>query len=126
MLRNGGISIDSKRKGHGQISAVAKERVNQTISIPGYSGVTAKLVIRRAQRQFEARQRARFRQGGILVKSRHAVHEATLFDTSLDGDPNALWFCGKLSCEYIDDLWNDFDSRFASNEERDRVKPILS
>ena len=96
-----------------------KERVSQTLSIPDYPDVKAKLVIVRAKKQFEARQRARFRLGGILVKSRHAVHEATLFDNVLDGDPHALWFCGKLSCEYIDDLWNDFDTRFATDRERD-------
>ena len=101
-----------------------KERVSQTISIPDYPGVKAKLVIVRAKKPFEARQRARFRLGGVLVKSRHAVHEATLFDTALDGDPHALWFCGKLTCGYLDDLWNEFDARFANDEERDPLNQI--
>ena len=38
--------------------------------------------------------RSRFRLGGILVKSRHAIHEATLFDRSLEWDANAQWFHG--------------------------------
>ncbi|HRW78765.1 MAG TPA: hypothetical protein P5207_08875, partial [Candidatus Sabulitectum sp.] len=64
-----------------------------------------------------------FRLGGILIQSRHAVHEATLFDSSLENDSNALWFFGKLRCEYIDDLWNQWDDRYAASEEQDEKNP---
>ncbi len=87
------------------------ERVKETFTIPGYSNATAKLVIVRAPAPFE-RENNRFRLGGILVKSKHAVHEATYFDPELETDPHALWFCGRLTCAYIDDLLNEFDDRF--------------
>jgi hypothetical protein len=61
------------------------ERVSETIAIPGYDGIAAKLTIKRAVRPFE-RDNPRFRLGGILVKSRHAIHESTLFDSSLEND----------------------------------------
>jgi hypothetical protein len=88
-----------------------KERVNERIQVPGYVGVEAKLVIKRAKERLEDRG-PRFRPGGILVKSRHAIHEATLFASDLENDPNAKWFYGRLTCDYLDDLWNEYDDRF--------------
>ena len=30
----------------------------------------------------------------------------------LENDPNAKWFFGRLTCDFIDDLWNEYDNRF--------------
>jgi hypothetical protein len=87
-----------------------RERAKKRLDIPGYPDATAKLTILRAPKQFQ-REKARFREGGILVKSKHGVHEATLFDPRLESDPHAAWFWGKLSCPYLDDLWNSYDDR---------------
>ena len=46
------------------------------------------------------------------MKSRHAVHEATLFDPELERDPCASRIFGRLTCEGIDNLWNAYDDRF--------------
>ena len=64
----------------------AKERVKASFNVPGYPDATAKIIIKRATKQFLDEQR-RFRLGGILVKSKHAVHEATYFDERLSSDP---------------------------------------
>lgn len=87
------------------------ERVKETLQVPGYPGASAKLVLVRAPTPFE-REHNRFRLGGIMVKSKHAIHEATYFDSDLETDPHALWFWGKLTCSKIDELWNEFDDRF--------------
>ena len=100
-----------------------KRRVSKTFPVPGYSGATAKLVIFRARRKFQS-ERNRFRLGGILVKSRHAIHEATLFERSLEWDPHAQWFYGRLTCEAIDDLWNEYDERQALGEPHPRDNPV--
>jgi hypothetical protein len=81
----------------------------ETIPIPGYENITAKLIVTRAKTQFPSNEKERFRMGGILVKSRHAIHEATLFDKQLDHDEHARWFYGKLTCNHIDALWNEWD-----------------
>lgn len=86
------------------------KRLADRFSVPGYHGVEAKLLIYRASKPFK-RDKPRFRLGGILVKSKHAIHEATLFDSELERDPCAARFYGRLTCEAIDDLWNDFDER---------------
>jgi hypothetical protein len=65
------------------------ERLSKRFAVPGYKGVEAKLVICRSRVRFD-RGKERFRKGGIVVKSRHAIHEATLFDAALESDPCAL------------------------------------
>jgi hypothetical protein len=90
-----------------------KVRIKRSIVVPGYDA-KAKLVIERAAKPFERAHR-RFRMGGILVTSRHAVHESTLFDSRLENDPNALWFYGRLRCEAIDDLLNEWDDRYEAD-----------
>src|SRR2546422_5929008 len=120
------ILRDSSREKAVQLSAptfAGKERVAETFEVPGYPGATAKLVIGRAGTPFE-REPSRFRLGGILVKSRHAIHESTYFDTDLETNPHALWFYGRLSCPYIDDLWNDFDNRFEAGVPPEPSNPV--
>ena len=85
--------------------------------------VTPRLLVFRARKQFKSG-RDRFRLGGILVKSRHAIHEATLFDRGLEWDSNAQWFHGRLTCEAIDDLWNEYDERQASGAPHPPENPV--
>lgn len=92
-------------------ATLGTDRVKLQLQVPGYPMARAKLTIRRAHERFD-KEVSRFRRGGILVKSRHAIHESTLFDPGLESDPHARWFYGRLVCEYIDDLSDDFDERF--------------
>ena len=100
-----------------------KERVARTFTVPGYPGKRAKITIFRTHKKFE-RGNDRFRLGGILVKSRHAIHEATLFERALEFDSNALWFHGHLRCAAIDDLWNEYDDREEQNESHPKDNPV--
>ena len=100
-----------------------KVRIKETFEVPGYEGAKAKLTIRRTSEALD-REQERFRRGGILIKSRHAVHEATLFDTVLETDPHALRFFGRLVCDYIDELWNEFDQRVEDREADDPANPM--
>ena len=101
-----------------------KDRVKVQFRVPGYPGANAKLTIRRTSEVLE-RERNRFRRGGILIKSRHAVHEATLFDKDLETDPHASRFFGRLVCDYIDELWNEFDLRVEKRAGNDPRNPML-
>ena len=100
-----------------------KRRVSRSFSVPGYPGAKAKLVVLRARKRFRSA-KDRFRLGGILVKSRHAIHEATLFERGLEWDPHAQWFFGRLTCEAIDDLWNEYDERQARGEPHPPENPV--
>ncbi len=61
---------------------------------------------------------------GILVKSRRAVHQATLFANELENDPHAQRFYGSIRCRYIDDLWNEYDERFAKGQPPAPKNPV--
>jgi hypothetical protein len=102
------------------------DRVKVQLTIPGYPDARAKLRIRRAHKPFD-KDPGRFRKGGILVKSRHGIHEATLFDAGLEADPYARWFYGRLVCEYIDTLSDEFDEGLDQGLEptADNPVPIL-
>ena len=100
-----------------------RKRISTTFDVPGYPGAKAKLLVFRARKQFKSG-RDRFRLGGILVKSRHAIHEATLLDRGLEWDSNALWFHGRLTCEAIDDLWNEYDDRQARGAPHPPENPV--
>jgi hypothetical protein len=108
------VLYDVNQGRHDVIQAVViegNERVSQRFRVPGYGDVEAKIIVKRAKKRLED-QRPKFRAGGILVKSRHAIHEATLFAPDLENDPDAKWFYGRLTCEHIDTLWNEYDERF--------------
>jgi hypothetical protein len=83
--------------------------------VPGYPGADAKLIIKKAASAIESG-RAKFRRNGFLVKSKRAIHEATLFAPELENDPYATKFFGRLTCEAIDLLWNDYDDRFERDD----------
>ena len=93
-------------------------KVDEEMAIPGYPGVTARLRIWRHGTRFDEEKRSPFRENGILVRSRRAIHQITLF--GLESDPYSEWFFGKLDCPYIDTLVNEYDERYAARE-RDPV-----
>ena len=104
-----------------------KRLVSETLYVPGFEGVTAKLTIFRSKKRFEGGGPlpVRARRGGILIKSKHAVHQATLFDAALESDPHAQWFYGRLVCDFIDDLCVDWDERFHKDLPPTTENPIL-
>ncbi len=98
-------------------------RLKVSFCIPDYPGAMAKLIVNRSNERFD-REPERTRLGGLLIKSRHAIHEATYFDKSLESDPHALWFYGQLTCEYIDELWNEYDDNFLNQREQSEMNPF--
>ncbi len=125
--QNTKLVVKGLKKGAGREVSLhrpaGRRRISTTFDVPGYPGAKAKLLVFRARKRFKSA-RDRFRLGGVLVKSRHAIHEATLFDRGLEWDSNALWFHGRLTCEAIDDLWNEYDERQARGEPHPPENPV--
>lgn len=120
------VLVDASSGRRDRIEALVsrgEKKVEVEFEVPGYPGATASLVIKRAYSAFD-RASPKFRRGGILVKSRRAIHEATLFDAALERDPHAQWFFGRLECPAIDDLLNQFDDRFAQREAPLPANPV--
>ncbi|MEW6616611.1 MAG: hypothetical protein AB1401_14245 [Thermodesulfobacteriota bacterium] len=84
---------------------------NKGFSIPGYSGVTAHLVIRKHTSSFE--QGTLPYREGILIKSAAAIHDCTYL--GLESEPFSWRFTGELYCEIIDNLIREYDDREEAN-----------
>ena len=108
------VVVRDLNQGRGDVIKAPKiasvTRIKDSFDIPGYPGAKAKLTINRMSR-FSNDGKGAFRLNGILIKSRHAIHEATFFETSLEHDPHAQCFSGKLVCDHIDNLLEAFDAR---------------
>ncbi len=88
-----------------------REVLSETFTIPRYPGATAKLLVKHSPRRLDTSKPA-FREGGIVIKSTRAIHEATYLASELEHDPYAGVFFGRLTCDYIEKLWNEYDDRF--------------
>lgn len=86
--------------------------VDEEFPVPGYPEATARVWIWSHVERFDEDKTSPYREGGILIKSRRAIHEITLF--KFESDPYAGWFFGKLECPYIDTLIEEYDERYSS------------
>jgi len=89
-------------------------KIDEDMPVPGYPDVTAHLQIWRHATRFNEPKRSPYRENGILVKSRRAIHQITLF--GLESESYAEWFFGRLHCPHIDTLINEYDERFAKGQ----------
>lgn len=99
--------------------------VSEEFEVPNYHGVKARIIIFKAAEAFEDGYDKRFRKSGILVKGERAIHEITLFSKDLDQDPYATRYYGKLTCDYIDQLCDEYDKRRAMGESHPESNPNL-
>jgi len=81
---------------------------DKDLIIPEYPYSTVHLVIYKHLTPFEPGILP-YREGGILVKSKVAIHDCTYF--GLESEPFAWRFSGELYCEFIDRLICDYDDR---------------
>ena len=79
------------------------------LTVEGYPEARAHLTVWRHHDRFDEGPDDPTRPIGVLLKGRRAIYDNTLF--GLEGNPNAGWFAGKLTCEYVDVLARDFDNR---------------
>jgi hypothetical protein len=77
------------------------------LAIAGYSGVTARLEIRRLPERCDQPASDPCRPAGILLKGQRAVYDNTLF--SFEQNPYAAFLHGRLECPYIDQLAREYD-----------------
>ena len=85
---------------------------DKDLIIPEYPYSTAHLVIYKHLTPFEQGMLP-YREGGILVKSKGAIHDCTYF--GLETEPFTWRFSGELYCEFIDGLICDYDDREEMN-----------
>jgi hypothetical protein len=85
---------------------------DETFTVDGYPDAKARIRILKAPEPIEE-YKDRFEKFGILVKSRRAIHECTLFAEEFSKDPRARSYFGRLDCEYLDRLMTEYEERRA-------------
>ena len=88
---------------------------DENFIIPGYPEAKAKLKIWRSADPFEDPSE-RFRRSGLLIKGERAIYECSLLYSGLEKEPYAKRYFGRLECNYIDQLLNEYDKRRENKE----------
>jgi len=97
----------------------------EKFQVRGYEGATAKLIIWKAPESFDDAGDRRFRRSGFLIKGERAIHECSLLYPGFEKDPYAIKYFGRIECEYIDKLLDEYDKRRENNEAHPSENPTL-
>lgn len=84
---------------------------DEKFSVPLYQDAVGRLRIWKAPEPFIDPADKSFRRSGLIVKGRRAIHECSLIYPSFEKDSYALKYFGRLECDYIDKLLDEFDER---------------
>ena len=92
---------DKSGRDHALRYEVPENRVirEKQLAIQGFESVTARLTVRQATAMEPLTQSGSCRTGGILIMSKRAVHQATLF--GFDDEPYAEHLFGELICDEL-------------------------
>jgi len=93
--------------------------------VPGYQDATARLKIWKRSEPFDDPPDKGFRRSGLIIKGRRAIHECSLLYPGFEKDQNALKFFGRLECDYIDKLMDEYDERLLNDEPHPPENPSL-
>src|SRR6266508_270373 len=97
---------------------------DEEFRVPGYP-FRARFTLYRAKEPLEDPPDRRFRRTGILVQGRRGIHACTFLTTELERDPAAERYFGRLTCEGIDQLSEEWDDRRERGEIQPAENPIL-
>lgn len=89
------------------------------IEVPGYPEAKVDIEVWRAEEELSQKEDGYMRDGGLLVRSGHAIHDATLF--KFDDEQYARRFFGVLRCEYINKLIKKGEA--VISDKRDGLEP---
>lgn len=92
--------------------------------VPGFK-FRARFKLLKARGALEDPADKRFRRTGILIKGRRGIYACTFFTSDLERDPSAERYFGRLECEGIDELAEQWDERREHGEQQSPDNPIL-
>ena len=97
----------------------------ESFVVPGYPEAKAKLKIWKVVEPFEDRIE-RFRRSGLLIKGERCIHECSLLHPGLEKeDLYAKRYFGRLECDFIDRLLDEYDDRRKNNKPHPPDNPFL-
>jgi len=81
--------------------------------VPGYPDAKAKLIIFRSPEPLVDIS-DKFRKSGLIIKGRRAIHECSLLQNSFENDVYGKKYFGRIECEYLDFLIDEYDKKIES------------
>jgi hypothetical protein len=97
---------------------------DEEFQVPGYP-FRARFTLYRAADALEDPADKRFRRTGILIQGRRAIHACTFLTSELERDPAAERYFGRLACDGIDLLAEQWDQARAAETGHPADNPIL-
>ena len=97
---------------------------DESFLVPDYPEAKARLKIWKAPESLEDPS-ARFRRSGLLIKGGRAIHECSLLYPAIENEPYARKYFGRIDCDFIDCLLNEYDKRRERNESHPPENPSL-
>lgn len=88
---------------------------NEQFVVQGYPEAKGKLIIFRLPEPLEDIS-DKFRKSGLIIKGRRGIHECSLLQPSFEKDIYGKKYFGRIECEYIDFLMEDYDKRIENRE----------
>ncbi|MBF8302585.1 MAG: hypothetical protein HW396_866, partial [Candidatus Dadabacteria bacterium] len=97
----------------------------ENFTVPSYQDATAKLQIWKRSEPFDDPSDKRFRRSGLIIKGKRAIHECSFLYTGFEKDQYALKYFGRLECDYIDKLMDEYDERLKNDKPDPAENPCL-
>lgn len=94
-------------------------------SVPGYEEHRFRFRLWRAPEPLEDPGDPRFRRSGVLIKGRRAIHGCSLLASELERDPGASLYFGRIECDGVDALAEEWDERRERGEPHPDSNPIF-
>lgn len=91
---------------------VAKEGnpvLDEAFEVPGYPKAEAHISVLKTSGRIKAEPNSPYWEGGILIKSNHAIHGVTGFARDIENNPYFEHYFGRIRCPYIDRLAIEYE-----------------
>jgi len=98
---------------------------DEKFTIPGYQDAIAILKIWKAPESFDDPPDKSFRRSGLIIKGERAIHECSFLYPGFERDQYAMKYFGRLECDYIDKLLDEYDRRLKNDEPPPPENPTL-
>ncbi|MXW07742.1 MAG: hypothetical protein F4X56_01145 [Gammaproteobacteria bacterium] len=99
--------------------------VDREYEIPRYEGVRARFRLYKASSALQDPSDPRLRRTGILIKGIRGIYGCTFLSSELERDPASENYFGRIECEHIDHLAEQWDQRREARMEHPENNPTF-
>jgi len=108
------IDASGHKKRRNRIVYLSKEgttELDETFIVPGYPKAEAHIILKKCADRIKVDSNSPYWEGGLLIKSSHAIHGITSFSRDIENSPYFEHYFGRIECPYIDKLAVEYEVR---------------